>query len=74
MVNFARRVLKKDANAIGAMRVLVLYLLTREGKATVASTRITEISEAISKQEPKNAKLYYDVSRLCARLAARQPK
>lgn len=68
----AHRVIAKDAHDIGALKILVLYLLSRESKPLVATNRINDLHEAINRYEPGNAKLYYDVSRLCARLSNRR--
>jgi tetratricopeptide (TPR) repeat protein len=51
---------------------LVLYLLSREARPVQALSRISELTAAIEQREPKNHKLYYDVSQLCARLASRR--
>ncbi len=71
-VDTAQRVLKRDPTNIDAQRVLVLQLLARDAKPQIAVQRIGELRSAVEKNEPKNAQLYYDLSRMVARLANRR--
>jgi tetratricopeptide repeat protein 21B len=66
------RVLRKNSNDIDALRILVMYFLTRESKVTTISSRLNDLINAIDINEPKNHKLYYDISQLCARLSNRR--
>jgi tetratricopeptide repeat protein 21B len=68
----ANRVLRKDGSDVQALRFVVVYYITRESKPTEISKRLAELADALEKNEPKNAKLYYDVAQLTARLATRK--
>ena len=68
----AQRVLKKDAKDIGALRLVVLYFLTRESKGANIQNRLNDLMEAIETNEPRNHLLMYDIAQLVARLANRK--
>jgi Tfp pilus assembly protein PilF len=66
------RVLEVDATSIECHRLLCLIALLREGPDSLRSaTRLQELHSALSKQEPKTARLGYDLSRLLSRFCAR---
>jgi tetratricopeptide (TPR) repeat protein len=73
-LNTAHRVLRKDADSVGALRIIVLYTLARENKPAVAVTRIRDLSDAMQQLEAGNAQLYHDVSQLCSRLSGKRPE
>ena len=69
----AQRVLKKDPRDVSALRIVVLYCLTREGASTnSAANKLNELMEALEANEPRNHGLMYDVSQLVCRLANRK--
>ena len=70
----AHRVLRIDKDDIDALRLHVLYLLTRESRALTIASRLTDLTEALDRTEPKNHRLYYEISQLCARLTNRRRK
>jgi tetratricopeptide (TPR) repeat protein len=67
------RVLEVDATNVECLRLLAHEALLREGSSLRAVARLQDLLNAITKAEPRNAKLYYDVSRVCARLGNRSP-
>ena len=71
-VESAGRVLTQDAHNIEALRITALYHLAHQSKYALAATRISDTIEALDRQEPQNAALYYKVSRPLARLSGRQ--
>jgi len=71
----AQRVLKRDPKDVSALRLAVLFHLTREslggkGGAAIAN-KLNELMEAIEYNEPNNHALMYDVAQLVCRLANR---
>jgi len=69
----AQRILSQDSTNIEALRLTVLFLLARESRYILAAKRISDLTDCIDRHEPKNARLYYDVSRVFARLSGRNP-
>ena len=59
----------QDAHSIEALRLNALHTLSHEGNYASAMTRLGDLADAMRKQEPANAALYYRTSRPIARLA-----
>ncbi|OQR92577.1 hypothetical protein ACHHYP_03510 [Achlya hypogyna] len=68
-VESAERALSESSDDIEALRLLVFYQLTREGKPKEAAGRIRELVQALKSTESSNPALYYDISRCIARIA-----
>jgi tetratricopeptide repeat protein 21B len=58
---------------LDALRVCALHAISQETDARAAASRLTELSQALDRHEPLNARLYIDVARPFARLAGRNP-
>ena len=63
----AQRILAHDPNDVESLRMVVLYLLSREGNVEAARRKLGELLDALDRTEPRNASLYA----ACARDAAR---
>lgn len=61
------------AGTLDALRVCALHAISQETDARAAASRLTELSQALDRHEPLNARLYIDVARPFARLAGRNP-
>ncbi|CAK4097343.1 unnamed protein product [Aphanomyces euteiches] len=70
-VDSAERALSNSADDIDALRLLILYLLTREGKPKEAASRIRELMKALTATESSNPQLFYDIGRCIARISDR---
>ncbi|DAZ99342.1 TPA: hypothetical protein N0F65_005193 [Lagenidium giganteum] len=70
-IDSIERALSDNPNDIEALRVIILFLLSREGRSKDAAQHIRELFDALKKAEPSNPELYYDVSRCIARLSDR---
>ncbi|ETV87514.1 hypothetical protein, variant 1 [Aphanomyces astaci] len=70
-VDSAERALANSSDDIDALRLLILYLLTREGRPKEASNRIRELMKALLSTEPSNPQLFYDIGRCIARISDR---
>ena len=68
----AQRVLKKDPKDVSALRLVVLYFLTRESKGSNIQNRLNDLIEALDVNEPRNHMLMYDIAQLVSRLANRK--
>ncbi|GLC77752.1 hypothetical protein PLESTB_000959000 [Pleodorina starrii] len=64
-----QRVLSADAQNIMAQAWSCMISLTREGNNKQAAKQLQDLFAAMNRQEPKNAELYYRISRPFARLA-----
>ncbi|KAG8457812.1 hypothetical protein KFE25_005081 [Diacronema lutheri] len=69
----AQRVLSLDAHNIDGLRVSALFLLSQEAQYDTAQQRIADLTDALDRNEPKNAALFDALARPLARLAGRQP-
>ncbi|KAF4150574.1 Tetratricopeptide repeat [Phytophthora infestans] len=65
------RVLSENAHDIEALRIMILLLLSREGRAREAAERIRELLEALKRVEPANPELFCEISRCTARVSDR---
>ena len=68
----ALRVLGSDERNVEALRFVVFHLLAREGQYQNAQKKLQQLVELISRHEPKNAALFFNVARTVARLAGRE--
>ncbi|OQS06545.1 hypothetical protein THRCLA_01407 [Thraustotheca clavata] len=68
-VDSAERALTSNPADVEALRLLILYLLTREGKPKEAATRIRELVKALNSSEASNPSLYCDISKCIARIS-----
>lgn len=57
---------------VEALRIYIFYLLSRESDLQNVIERMDVLLEAMRSQEPKNAELYYNLSRLFARFCGRK--
>jgi intergrase/recombinase len=65
-------VLIEDRNNVEALRIYIFYLLSRESDLDLVVEKMNELQNAMRKYEPKNAELYYNLSRLFARFCGRK--
>lgn len=65
------RALTENPREIEALRVMVLLLLSREGRAREAAERVRDLFDALKRAEPANPELYCEVSRCTARVSDR---
>jgi tetratricopeptide (TPR) repeat protein len=66
------RILEVDGTSIECHRLLCLGSLLREGPDSLrAVARLQDLLAALGKTEPRSARLFYDTSRVMARLCAR---
>ncbi|KAF0696238.1 Aste57867_12996 [Aphanomyces stellatus] len=70
-VESAERALANSPDDIDALRLLILYLLTREGQPKEASNRIRDLMKALNATESSNPQLYYEIGRCIARISDR---
>lgn len=72
-MNVTQRVIsRKDPDSVGGLRMLVIFLLAREAKYPPAANRISDLTEALDQHEAKNPQLFFEISRLFSRLAAKE--
>ncbi len=62
----------EERQNVEALRIYIFYLLSRETDLALVSDKMTDLFEAMRQQEPKNAELYYNLSRLFARFCGRK--
>ncbi|KXJ11499.1 tetratricopeptide repeat protein 21B [Exaiptasia diaphana] len=67
----AQRALAINRNCIEAKRIVLLYLLCREGNYNEVSDKVVELIQIIDRCEPRNPALYHDISRGISRLCGR---
>jgi hypothetical protein len=65
-------VLTEDKNSIEGFRIYIFYILSRESDPDLAIEKINELLDAMKFSEPRNAQLYYNISRLFARYCGRK--
>ncbi|RLN88750.1 hypothetical protein BBJ28_00009806 [Nothophytophthora sp. Chile5] len=68
------RALTDNPRELEALRVTVLLLLSRDGRAREAAERVRELFEALKRGEPANPELFCEVSRCTARVSDRDPE
>lgn len=68
-----QKLLDQDSHDIEALRLEILEELTQNARPEVASTRLTELLDAVDRHEPKNARLYHDISRCFSRVCGGSP-
>mmetsp|Transcript_72654 Transcript_72654/g.187410 ORF Transcript_72654/g.187410 Transcript_72654/m.187410 type:complete len:1345 (-) Transcript_72654:48-4082(-) len=67
----ATRIQQQEHNNIEALRLNVLFLLSRESRSDEAARKLDELVKAISVNEPKNHDLVMSCAQLFSRLAGR---
>ncbi|KAL0591594.1 hypothetical protein ABG067_001192 [Albugo candida] len=65
------RALQNNAVDIEALRILLMYQLTREGKARDAAKNLRGLSGILGKLEPNNSDILYQTAKSVARIADR---
>lgn len=68
------RALSENPREIEALRVMILLLITREGRFHEAIERLCELFKALKEVEPANSDLFCDISRSVARISDRDAK
>ena len=67
-----QKVLVKDKQNVEGLRIYAFYLLTRENDIEYVLEKLDELVEAMKHNEPNNAELFYNMSRLFARYCGRR--
>eukprot|EP00928_Gymnodinium_smaydae_P093057 TRINITY_DN7707_c1_g1_i1.p1 TRINITY_DN7707_c1_g1~~TRINITY_DN7707_c1_g1_i1.p1 ORF type:complete len:1369 (+),score=395.70 TRINITY_DN7707_c1_g1_i1:73-4107(+) len=67
----AGRIQQQDPNNIEALRLNVLFLLSRESRCDAAADKLQELVAAIAQHEPRNHALVMSCAQLFSRLAGR---
>lgn len=67
-----QKVLVKDRQNVEALRIYSFYLLTRENDIDYVQEKLDELINAMKFNEPRNADLFYNMSRLFARYCGRR--
>jgi len=67
-----QKVLVKDRQNVEALRIYSFYLLTRENDVDYVQEKLDELIQAMKHNEPRNADLFYNMSRLYARYCGRR--
>lgn len=67
-----QKVMLDDRQNVEALRIYIFYLLSRETDLELVGEKMSELFEAMRTQEPKNADLYYNISRLFSRFCGRK--
>jgi hypothetical protein len=67
-----QKVMIDDRQNVEAIRIYIFYLLSRESDLQAVTEKMDALMEAMRVQEPKNAELYYNLSRLFARFCGRK--
>ncbi|ETP17102.1 hypothetical protein F441_08448 [Phytophthora nicotianae CJ01A1] len=65
------RALSENSRDIEALRIMILLLLSRDGRAREAAERIRELLEALKRVEPANPELFCEISCCTARVSDR---
>ncbi|XP_071943351.1 tetratricopeptide repeat protein 21B-like [Antedon mediterranea] len=69
----ANRALNQSTHCLEAVRVKILYLLSREGNCEEAADKLGELIEKLDRFEPKNPHAYYNMSLAFCRMCGRHP-
>lgn len=67
-----QKVLVRDKQNIEGLRIYTFYLLTRENDIEYVQEKMDELIMAIKQNEPNNADLYLNMSKLFARYCGRR--
>ena len=67
-----QKVLVKDKQNVEALRIYCFYLLTRENDLEYLQEKLDELISAMKFNEPRNADLFFNMSRLFARYCGRR--
>ena len=69
----ATRSLMLTPNSLEALVITILYHLAKECKFNTAATKLAELVDLFSEQEPRNPQLYLETAALVARFCNRNP-
>jgi tetratricopeptide repeat protein 21B len=67
-----QKVLVKDRQNVEALRIYSFYLLTRENDIEYVQEKLDELINAMKFNEPRNADLFFNMSKLFARYCGRR--
>lgn len=67
-----QQVLFDDRQNVEGLRIYIFYLLSRETDLDLVIEKMGELMDAMKRNEPKNAELYYNLARLFARYCNRK--
>jgi tetratricopeptide repeat protein 21B len=70
-IETAERILSKDQYDIDALRICILFNLTRESRIDTACQYLEDLNQALRQKERNNHQLFFEVSRLFSRVAGR---
>lgn len=70
-IDSVERALAENPKDIEAIRIMILFLLSREGRTKDAAQQIREIFDALKKVEPANPELFHEIAKCNARLSDR---
>ncbi|TYZ57551.1 hypothetical protein PybrP1_008571 [[Pythium] brassicae (nom. inval.)] len=73
-IDSVERALAENPRDLEALRVLILFLLAREGRAKEAAEQIRELFDALKKVEPANPALFHEIAKCTARLSDHHPE
>ena len=62
------RALDKEGHCIEAVRMIILCQLCQEGQYTEAAAQLGDLIQLVDRFEPKNHRLYYDLSQCFCRV------
>ena len=65
----AQRIQGADPQNIESLRLIIFYLLSCEGNLDTARKKMSELTDALDRHEPRNAQLYTTCARDIARLS-----
>ncbi|CEG46469.1 Tetratricopeptide TPR1 [Plasmopara halstedii] len=65
------RALSENPHDIEALRIMILLLLSREGRTREGAERIRELLDALKRTEPANPDLFFEISRSIAHVSDR---
>ena len=67
-----QKVIVRNKQNVEALRIYSFYLLTRENDLEFVQEKLDELIAAMRYSEPRNAELFYNMSRLFARYCGRK--
>lgn len=70
-IDSVERALAENPKDIEAIRIMILFLLSREGRTKDAAQQIRELFDALKKVEPANPELFHEIAKCNARLSDR---
>ncbi|XP_033124188.1 tetratricopeptide repeat protein 21B-like [Anneissia japonica] len=70
----ANRALNQSTHCLEAVRIEVLYLLSKESNSEAAVSKLGELIEKLDRFEPKNPHAYFNMSLAFCRMCGRNPE